>query len=164
MLTYASSAIYVNMADASTLSAPLFLRDAELRRGVEMLYFAYRDFTKGPDRQLERYGFGRAHHRALYFIARKPGLNVSELLGTLQITKQSLGRVLGDMRTAGLVEHREGRDDRRQRHLYLTPDGERLEQELFAVLREAMSRAYNHAGPQAVAGFWAVLDGLIDPA
>jgi DNA-binding MarR family transcriptional regulator len=37
---------------------------------------------------------GRAHHRAIYFIGRTPGISVSELLAILNITKQSLSRVL----------------------------------------------------------------------
>lgn len=148
------------MADASSLSAPLFLRDEELRRGIELLYFAYRDFLKGPDDLLAEAGFGRAHHRALYFIAKDPGLTVTSLMRTLDITKQSLNRVLGDLMGRALVRQQVGRTDRRQRELYLTEDGIALEKALFAVLRDQMAGAYGQVGPQAVAGFWAVLSGL----
>src|SRR3546814_21103590 len=52
------------MTDLISLANPLFLREDELRQGIELLFYAYRDFTRGPDELLERYGFGRAHHRA----------------------------------------------------------------------------------------------------
>jgi DNA-binding MarR family transcriptional regulator len=148
------------------LSAPpaLFLREAELRRGVELLYFGYRDFTRGPDALLDQHGFGRAHHRALYFIARQPGLIVSDLLGLLKITKQSLARVLSDLQARGLLEVQVGSKDRRQRSLRLTAAGISLEQDLFAVTRASMERAYSAAGAQAVSGFWQVLLALVDPA
>lgn len=151
------------MADANSLASPLFLREAELRRGIELLYFGYRDFTKGPDALLEKHGFGRAHHRALYFIGRRPGLSVSDLLKLLQITKQSLSRVLSDLQAKGYVVSVVGRHDKRQRLLYLTENGTALERETFEAIRERMAHAYGEAGPEAVAGFWAVLMGLIEP-
>jgi DNA-binding MarR family transcriptional regulator len=150
------------MAELMTNPSPLFLRDLEVRQGIELLYFGYRDLTRGADALLEQEGFGRAHHRALYFIARKPGLAVRDLLRLLGITKQSLSRVLADLQHKGLVQSEQGRADRRQRLLQLTEQGRTLERQLFEVLRLRMQEAYAQAGSQAVAGFWAVLMGLID--
>jgi DNA-binding MarR family transcriptional regulator len=139
----------------------LFLREPEIRRGIELLYFGYAHLTRSIDAGLARQGLGRAHHRALYFIARKPDLSVSELLALLAITKQSLGRVLGELGERGLVETRPGDRDRRQRLLRLTPAGAELETSLFDLLREKMAGAYSKAGQDAVGNFWAVLEGLI---
>lgn len=150
----------VNMA-APIPASPLFLREPEIRRGVELLYFGYSNLTRSIDAGLAAQGLGRAHHRALYFIARKPDLTVSELLALLAITKQSLGRVLGDLADRGLVETRTGDRDRRQRLLRLTPEGAALEAKLFEALREKMSAAYSSADAGAVGGFWAVLEGLV---
>jgi DNA-binding MarR family transcriptional regulator len=151
------------MAVPPSSASPLFLREAEIRRGVELLYFGYSHMTRAIDERLAAEGLGRAHHRALYFIARQPDLTVSTLLSLLAITKQSLGRVLGDLTDRALVEARIGRDDRRQRLLRLTPSGAALEAELFEALRTRVSAAYVEAGPGAVAGFWQVLEGLIPP-
>lgn len=145
-------------------ASPLFLRDVELRRGIELMYFGYRDLTSGPDAVLVRDGLGRAHHRALYFIARKPALIVSDLLKLLSITKQSLARVLNDLQTQGLVVSSVGTEDRRQRHLNLTEAGVKLEHETFEALKATMQRAYSACGAQAVSGFWQVLMALVDPA
>ena len=150
----------VNMA-APIPASPLFLREPEIRRGIELLYFGYANLTRSIDAGLARQGLGRAHHRALYFIARKPDLTVSELLGILAITKQSLGRVLGELGERELVETRTGDRDRRQRLLRLTPAGAALEAELFDALREKMAAAYSNAGQGAVGGFWAVLEALM---
>lgn len=150
----------VNMA-APIPASPLFLREPEIRRGVELLYFGYAHLTRSIDAELASQGLGRAHHRALYFIARKSDLTVSELLALLAITKQSLGRVLGDLSERGLVETRTGDRDRRQRLLRLTPAGVELEAQLFESLREKLSGAYSSAGQGAVGGFWAVLEGLV---
>ena len=147
-----------------TPASPLFLREDEIRRGIELLYFGYTSMIRGADAILESQGLGRAHHRALYFIARRPGLSVGELIGLLGITKQSLGRVLTDLNSRELMEQTVGTSDRRQRLLTLTTAGAALEARLFIELERSMARAYGEAGQQAVTGFWAVLMGLVPPA
>ena len=144
-------------------ASPLFLREPEIRRGVELLYFGYSHLTRSIDRRLGEQGLGRAHHRSLYFIARDPDITVGELLKLLGITKQSLGRVLTELGERGLIETRAGQSDRRQRLLRLTDEGAALEAELFQALRERLSAAYAEAGQSSVAGFWTVLEGLIPP-
>jgi DNA-binding MarR family transcriptional regulator len=128
---------------------------------MELIYFGYSHLLRSIDRDLARQGMGRAHHRALYFVARKPDLTVSELLSLLAITKQSLGRVLTELGARGLVETRTGERDRRQRLLRLTEAGAKLEHELFEAARQKMAAAYARAGQQAVSGYWSVLEGLI---
>ncbi len=140
---------------------PLFLRDEELRQGIEMLFFAYRDFTAEPDAILAEYGFGRAHHRVIYFVGRYPGMTVSELLGILRITKQSLSRVLGQLVREGFISQRRGTRDRRQRLLELTDKGRELEHRLTENQRVRIARAYREAGAEAVEGFRKVMLGII---
>jgi len=149
------------LARTSTAASPLFLREAEIRRGIELLYFGYANMVRGADDLLAAKGFGRAHHRALYFIARAPGMPVSDLLQLLNITKQSLSRVLAELQAKGLVAATVGPRDRRQRLLELTPAGAALEAALFEELRGGMAAAYAAAGQGAVTGFWGVLEGLI---
>lgn len=145
----------------SAPASPLYLREDEIRRGIELLYFGYSAMVRGADAILAREGLGRAHHRALYFIARRPGLAVGDLLRLLAITKQSLGRVLTELQAKALVEQSVGTNDRRQRLLRLTPAGAALETTLFAELEAGMAAAYGEAGQAAVTGFWSVLIGLI---
>jgi len=145
----------------ATAASPLFLREDEVRRGVELLYFGYTRLTSSIDEGLAKQGLGRAHHRALYFIARQPDLTVSELLRILAITKQSLGRVLNDLSERGLIETRQGEVDRRQKLLRLTDAGSQLEASLFDALRVKLAAAYAAAGQESVGGFWHVLQGLI---
>lgn len=114
--------------------------DREVLDLVELFFFAYRDFVRDADRLLETYGFGRAHHRVLHFVDRRPGLSIAALLDILRITKQSLNRVLKQLLDAGLVEARAGANDRRQRLLFLTPRGQDLARELAALQSERFRR------------------------
>lgn len=149
------------MATSPGSASPLFLREAEIRRGIELLFFGHAELMGSVDTVLKREGLGRAHHRALYFIARKPRLAVGELIALLDITKQSLGRVLGELEERGLLVRETGTQDRRQVLLRLTDTGAALENALFAALREKMVAAYGAAGPGAVGGFWDVLEKLL---
>jgi len=99
------------MVESRTPANPLFLRDEELRQGIELMFYAYRDFTFESDQQLKRYQLGRAHHRALYFIGRHPGQTVGHLLSILKVTKQSISRVLKDLLEQGYVEQKSGARD-----------------------------------------------------
>jgi DNA-binding MarR family transcriptional regulator len=150
------------MVDVKASANPLFLREDELRRGIELLFYAYRDFTAEPDAMLARYRFGRAHHRVIYFVGRNPGLTVSDLLKTLRVTKQSLGRVLGELVRQGFVERKTGAEDRRQRRLQLTEKGAELERRLSENQRARIARAYREAGAEAVAGYQKVLLGIVN--
>ncbi|NNF23681.1 MAG: MarR family transcriptional regulator [Rhodobacteraceae bacterium] len=141
----------------------LFLTDEQLRKGIEAMFFAYRGFTADPDRILENYAYGRAHHRAIHFIGRSPGTTVNNLLSILGVTKQSLNRVLRTLIADGLVESRVGTRDKRERHLNLTEAGWRLERELSDAQRDRMRVAFRAAGPEAVAGFRTVLEAMMDP-
>lgn len=93
---------------------------------IEAFFFAYRDFISDPDALLTRFDYGRAHHRVVYFVSRRPGLTVAELLDILQITKQSLARVLKQLIDEGYVRQMAGNEDRRQRRLYPTLRGREL--------------------------------------
>jgi DNA-binding MarR family transcriptional regulator len=127
------------------------LTDTESMALIELLFFAYRDFVADADEILEPLGFGRAHHRVLHFVARDPGMTVTQLLDILRITKQSLSRVLRDLLEQGYVMQKEGTEDRRQRLLFLTAKGETLWRQLIAPqmqrFREAASETKSTGAP-----------------
>jgi DNA-binding MarR family transcriptional regulator len=136
--------------------------EAEMRMAQDLLFFAYRDFTNAADVALAELGLGRAHHRALHFIGRNPGITVSDLLGILRITKQSLARVLGVLMEQGYVGQSSGNTDRRQRLLRLTAVGTALERRLFERQKDRLRQAYREAGSAAVDGFRRVMRGIMD--
>ena len=139
-----------------------FLRDEDLRQGIELLFFAYRDFTAEADTILAKQNFGRAHHRVIYFVGQYPGMTVSELLDILAITKQSLSRVLRQLVVDGYIEQKPGKTDRRQRLLSLTEKGKELVRLLTSEQRARIAAAYNNAGTEAVEGFKKVMLGIME--
>jgi DNA-binding MarR family transcriptional regulator len=146
---------------STPVSEPSAIGEEEVRQGIELLFFAYRDFTAEPDAILEEYGFGRAHHRVVHFVGRRPQMTVGELLLILKITKQSLNRVLGQLVRQGFIVQHRGSQDRRQRLLELTEKGRELEHRLSAPQRARVAGAYRKAGAGAVEGFRKVLLNVI---
>jgi DNA-binding MarR family transcriptional regulator len=115
--------------------------DAALMPFVELLFFAYRDFTGEADAALSAYGLGRAHHRVLHFVNRHPAIRVADLLELLKITKQSLSRVLRRLLADGWIEHAPGPEDRRERRLTLTAHGQTLAAALAALQTKRIQKA-----------------------
>ncbi|MBM3516375.1 MAG: MarR family transcriptional regulator [Alphaproteobacteria bacterium] len=150
------------MADTKSAVGRLYLREEELRQVIELLFFAYRDFTSDLDAILRSCRFGRAHHRVIHFVGRHPGISVADLLGILRITKQSLSRVLNQLIAGGYISQRPDANDRRRRMLALTEKGRELERRLSAPQQARVARAFREAGAEAVEGYRRVLTGLID--
>jgi DNA-binding MarR family transcriptional regulator len=129
---------------------------------IELLFFAYRDFVGDPDEVLSKLGFGRAHHRVVHFVNRNPGMKVADLLDILNITKQSLGRVLKQLVDEGYVLQKEGAQDRRQRLLYATAKGAALSLKLAQLQTERITRAFSELGPGAHEAARRFLTAMID--
>jgi DNA-binding MarR family transcriptional regulator len=150
------------MADIKSSQKALFLRKETLRRGIELLFYAYRDFTGEADSILSEIGLGRAHHRVLYFVGKYSGMTVRDLLSILRITKQSLSRVLSRLIAEGYVRQQIGDTDKRQRLLFLTSKGSALEARLTDIQCKRFANAYLKSGASDVAGFEQVLNSLLD--
>jgi DNA-binding MarR family transcriptional regulator len=146
-----------SMADAAAFNND----PAKLVEFVELLFFAYRDFTGDADDLLQDLGYGRAHHRVIHFVARHPGLRVADLLDILRITKQSLARVLKQLISEGFVTQESGRTDRRERHLYLTQKGQDFAQELSRLQCARIANALRMIGPAGTEHVEAFLIAMI---
>ena len=125
------------------MSSNLFEADTEALEFIELLFFAYQDFTGDPDIILKEFDFGRAHHRIVHFVSRNPGMSVAELLDILRITKQSLARVLKQLIEAGYILQEQGKTDRRKRHLYTTEKGKALHARLLEPQSHRIRSAIN---------------------
>jgi DNA-binding MarR family transcriptional regulator len=149
----------VNMADINSLA-----EQAHLPLDIMgLFFFAYRDFTGDADALLERQGFGRAHHRVLYFVNLRPGMPVADLLDILKITKQSLARVLRQLIDNGYVEQRTGHADRRQRLLFATDKGREFFGQLSVTQASRIEAAIAAMPPDAARIVRQFLVGMVDP-
>jgi DNA-binding MarR family transcriptional regulator len=136
------------LPSGDTITGPMSDGDGIEFEIIELLFFAYRDFTSDPDAILAKSGFGRAHHRVVHFVNRQPGMTVADLLETLRITKQSLARVLKQLVDSGYIHQVVGPEDRRQRRLYPTRKGRELALELARPQSRRIAKALEGKGPE----------------
>ena len=134
--------------------------DADLDDALRLLHFAFRTVTARADAALAKRGYGRTHHRILYFIRREPGQSVATLLATLGVTKQSLHAPLQQLVRAGLVAKTRSVENGRVKELALTPRGRTLEASLSGPQRSLFASAFAGAPAASVAGWRAVMVAL----
>src|SRR5262245_29795291 len=134
-------------AEPRELKAPLPAADTRLITVIELLFFAYRDFTRDADAVLAKFSLGRAHHRVLHFVDRHPGLRVADLLEILKITKQSLAPVLKQLVDEGWIAQQTGIEDRRERRLRATGKGAGLARRLDQLQAARVAGALATCGP-----------------
>jgi DNA-binding MarR family transcriptional regulator len=157
----APTKINVNKADINAADAP----GGEMPLDVMgLFFFAYRDFVGDADALLERQGFGRAHHRVLYFVNLRPGMPVADLLHILKITKQSLARVLRQLIDNGYIEQKTGEADRRQRLLFATAKGKRLFETLSETQTSRIDAAIAALPPEGRQHILRFFVGMVEPS
>ena len=149
------------MTDLNKLLTPLYLNEIEIRKAIELIFFSYRDFTAGPDKILEKINFGRAHHRGVYFVGKKKKITIKELLSILQITKQSLSRVLNQLVKEKFISVSIG-IDKRTKNLSLTKKGEDLEKELSIIQINKIRNVLKQFNEKDINGFKKILYAMIE--
>ena len=149
------------MTDLNKLLTPLYLNETEIRKAIELIFFSYRDFTAGPDKILEKINFGRAHHRVIYFVGKQKKITIKELLLILQITKQSLSRVLNQLVKEKFILVSTG-IDKRTKNLSLTKKGKDLEKELSTIQINKIRNVLKQFKEKDINGFKKILYAMIE--
>ena len=149
------------MTDLNKLLTPIFLSEKEIRKLMELLFFSYRDFTSGPDKVLEKIEFGRAHHRIIYFVGKKEGITIKDLLSILQITKQSLSRGLNQLVKNKYINVSTG-FDKRTKKLSLTSKGLELEKKLSIIQINKIRNVLKSKKDIDINGFKRILFDMIN--
>ena len=149
------------MTDLNKLLTPLYLNETEIRKAIELIFFSYRDFTAGPDKILEKINFGRAHHRVIYFVGKQKKITIKEVLSILQITKQSLSRVLNQLVKEKFILVSKG-IDKRTKNLSLTKKGEDLEKKLSTIQINKIRNVLKQFNEKDINGFKKILYAMIE--
>jgi len=149
------------MTVLKSLLSPIYLEDKEVRKVIELMFFSYRDFTSGPDKILENLNFGRAHHRVIYFVGKQEKITIKDILDILQITKQSLSRVLNQLVNEKYIDVTIG-IDKRTKNLTLTKKGADLEKQLSTIQINKIKSLIKDSDEKEVNSFKIMLYKMID--
>lgn len=143
-------------------ASPLFLRDDELDRALELLLLAGHGLAARRPPPGATHSLSEQELELLWLVCRRPGTSAADLGRLLGMTKQSTSRHLQALEAAGLVSRQPDGKDRRRRALGPTETGAALAAAVAERRRLALRRAFQKAGPEAVAGFQRVLSELVE--
>ena len=140
---------------------PLFLREEELERGLDLLYFASHQLNLDAGAARAQGAIDETDHHTLFLIDRQPGITLAELSSVLGVSKQTLSRHLRRLAGDGLIDQGATLQDRRKRPLRLTAKAAGLLNEIKAQQKRRLRLAFKSAGATAVEGFQRVLLDLL---
>ena len=81
----------------------LYLKDDQLKDLIEKLFIGYRETFGDSKKILDKYSIGIAHQKVIHLLSMYEGISISELLRKLKITKQSLNRVLKNIKKIEII-------------------------------------------------------------
>ena len=140
----------------------LYLKDEQIKDFIQLLFYAYKETFSDPKEILSKKSFGSAHLRALNLIERNPGINQSDLLFKLKVTKQSLNRVLRDLIKSKMIKQEKNDSDTRKKNLYLDKDGKIFFNKIYETQKKRIFNALKNSEPDSVIKFKKVLNKIID--
>ncbi|RPG19158.1 MAG: MarR family transcriptional regulator [Pelagibacteraceae bacterium TMED124] len=140
----------------------LYLKDDQIKDFIQLLLYAYRETFSDPNEILKKNSLGAAHHRTLHLIERNEGISVNELIIKLKITKQSLNRVLRDLKKLKIIKHVRDRNDSRKKLLYLDDQGKKFFDEVFKTQKKRIFNALKNSDSKSVLNFKDVLKKIIN--
>ena len=152
---------YVNISDQN-MKDLLYLKDEQIKDCIQLLMYAYRETFSDPVEILKKNSLGAAHYRALQLVERNEGINVNELLHKLKITKQSLNRVLKELKRLKLIKQEKDESDTRRKLLYLDQNGKKFYQQVFESQKERIFNALRQSDSDSVIKFKEVLKKIIN--
>ena len=140
----------------------LYLKDDQIKDCIQLLLYAYRETFSDPNEVLKKNSLGAAHHRTLHLIERNEGISVNELLIKLKITKQSLNRVLNDLKRSKIIKQVKDNNDSRRKLLYLDQVGRKFFNEIFKTQKKRIFNALKNSDSDSVLKFKEVLIKIIN--
>ena len=140
----------------------LYLKDDQIKDCIQLLLYAYRETFSDPNEVLKKNSLGAAHHRTLHLIERNEGISVNELIIKLKITKQSLNRVLNDLKRSKIIKQIKDNNDSRRKLLYLDQVGRKFYNEVFKTQKKRIFNALKNSDSDSVLKFKEVLIKIIN--
>ena len=152
---------YVNISDQK-MKDLLYLKDEQIKDCIQLLMYAYRETFSDPLEILKKNSLGLAHQRALHLIESNEGISINELLLKLKVTKQSLNRVLRDLKRLKIIKQIKDQGDTRRKLLYLDQNGKKFYKEVFESQKKRIFNALKESDSESVIKFKEVLKKIIN--
>tara|TARA_Y100000590_G_C15054303_1_gene763914 strand:- start:114 stop:557 length:444 start_codon:yes stop_codon:yes gene_type:complete len=140
----------------------LYLSDKQLKLYIEKIFMGYRMTISDAKNVLDKYSIGIAHNKVIHLISLYEGITISELLKRLQVTKQSLNRVLKDLIKLKAIKYKKDNKDTRIKHVFLTDQGNDIFNEIFTTQKKRIFKAFQNSDSKEVISFDKILQKIIN--
>ena len=140
----------------------LYLKDEQLKGFIEKIFVSYRETFGDSKKVLKKYNLGIAHHKAMHLISFYDGITITQLLNKLNVTKQSLNRVINDLKKLNYLEFKKDLKDTRVKHIFLNDKGKKIFEEIFLSQKKRIYKALLNSSSKEVINFEIVLKRIID--
>ena len=140
----------------------LYLKDHQLKQYIEKIFNGYRETVADAKNVLDKHSLGTAHNKVIHLISLYEGITITTLLRKLKVTKQSLNRVLNDLMEIKAIEYKRDEIDTRVKHVYLTEQGNKIFEEIFAAQKKRIYDAFLSSDSNDVISFDKVLKKIIN--
>ncbi len=146
---------------ANKSSSLLYLRDDKIKLSLYEFFSINKFFEKSILSKIEKTNLGIADIRCLLLISLNPGITFNELMVNLDITKQSLNRVLKVLIKKNFILQKTNTQDARKKNLHLTDSANTMLNKILKPSIEKLSSAFLKSGINSVQGLNQILSNLI---
>ena len=146
---------------ANKSSSLLYLRDDKIKLSLYEFFSINKFFEKSILSKIEKTNLGIADIKCLLLINLNPGITFNELMVNLDITKQSLNRVLKVLIKKNFILQKTNTQDARKKNLHLTDSANTMLNKILKPSMEKLSSAFLKSGINSVQGLNQILSNLI---
>ena len=145
----------------SKASSLLYLREDKVKQALNNFFTVSKNFERIILERIDDNRLGIADIKCLLIINLNPGITFNELIDNLDISKQSLNRVLKILIKNNFIVQKINNDDARKKNLYLSLDANtQLNKVLNPILKD-IARAFHKSGSSSVQGLNQIFNQLL---
>jgi len=139
----------------------LYLREDKVKESLNTFFNVSKNFEKIILDKINNDTFGIADIRCLLIINLNPGIIFNELMEELDISKQSLNRVLKKLILKNFIIQKMNSEDGRKKNLYLSNQTNKMLDNILEPILNDISNAFQKSGSNSVQGFNQIISNIL---
>ena len=139
----------------------LYLREDKVKESLNTFFNVSKNFEKIITDNINNETFGIADIRCLLIINLNPGIIFNKLMKELDISKQSLNRVLKKLILNNFIIQKINSEDARKKNLYLSNQTNKMLDNILEPILKDISEAFQKSGSNSVQGFNQIINNII---
>ena len=147
--------------DNSKGSPLLYLREDKIKKSLNTFFNVSKNFEKIIIEKINNDTFGIADIRCLLIINLNPGIIFNKLMEELDISKQSLNRVLKKLIQKNFIIQKINLEDGRKKNLYLSNQTNKMLDNILEPILKDISEAFQKSGSNSVQGFNLIISNIM---